>query len=162
MFEFERSAVGRCYFSTISFGSDDALTIRLDTCASRSVIAINKFSESVRNDIRDRLEKALNDGSVNIWKSKVANGTGMDTYLCSINDVTLAGVTMKKFYFWLSLAEASDVAVIGYDIIDEISLTHNIHGAFYSSAGFSEDDYIRSYNGFKSIDLTAVFKELSV
>lgn len=69
---------------------------------------------------------------------------------------------MKKFYFWLSLAEASDVAVIGYDIIDEISLTHNIHGAFYSSAGFSEDDYIRSYNGFKSIDLTAVFKELSV
>ena len=160
MFEFERSAAGRCYFSTLSFGGDDALTIRLDTCASRSVIAINKFSESVRKDIKDLLNKALDDGSVSIWKSKVANGADMDTYLCSINDVVLAGVAMKKFYFWLTTAEASDVAVVGYDIIDEISLTHTIHGAFYSSAGFSESAYIQSYDGFRAIDLSEVFKDI--
>ncbi len=157
MFEFERSAKGRCYFSTLSFGSDDALTIRLDTCASRSVIAINKFSESVRKDIRDLLDKALSDHSVSIWRPKVADGADMDTYLCSIDDVVLAGVAMKKFYFWLTTAEASEVGVVGYDIIDEISLTHSIHGAFYSSAGFSEEAYVQSYNEFKAIDLSEVF-----
>lgn len=103
-------------------GADYSVTLKFDTGADCSIITLDTLL-SDRNVERSRIVDKLKKKYA-IYEFMAATGDKMHGFLTKLENVVLAGVRLREFYFYLIVDAKKKTALLGDDFISCCTFSH--------------------------------------
>ncbi len=135
-------------------------TIKFDPGATDTVISARVFSNSLTDQDLESLTKYCEEHSNHNKEFISATGDSFKGYLVTAHNVILGKSVMPDFRYYLIIKSKRDVALLGYDFIDNCRCSHDPGKNFYLT-GFDVDSYGKNNGAMENDEVVAFIDSLS-
>ena len=129
-------------FGMNAYISDKAVALKYDTGAKYTVISAGMFDESITEENLKQFKTFCEDRCLEKYKESFISATGdsFEGYLVTAHDVKIGNTTLQYFYYYLVIENKRDIALLGFDFIDNCKRSANAHGDILITE-FDEEGY---------------------
>lgn len=116
--------------------------IKYDTGAKYTVISASVFNSELTESDLIKIKDYCNDHGHHKERFISASGHYFDGYLVTAHDVTIGNTEFKEFHYFLITENERDIALLGFDFIDNCRDSHDPHGSIkiteFDEAGYKD------------------------
>ena len=134
--------------------------LKWDTGARYTVISARALAEDLTNDTLAQMKKFFERSCTPRETFVSASGDPLYGYLAHAENVMVGDTELTDFYYYLVLENKRDIALLGFDFIDNCKRTADSHGDIIVTE-FDEASYGGLGKAFETDELAALIESLT-
>lgn len=150
--------VGSVYRLSLDMG-DYSASLKWDTGAKYTVISIGALVKGFSTDAIEKLKEYCEVNSKSKEQFISATGHAFWGYQVKTDRAVLGETELNEFYYYLVIENQRDIALLGFDFIDNCRRLAESHGDI-SITGFDDEKYRLGSDGMNSEDVIAFIESL--
>ena len=135
-------------------------SLKWDTGAKYTVISARALDKSLSDEVLEQMKMYCEKHNKHKEKFLSASGDPIYGYLSRAQNAVLDTSVQKEFHYYLVLENKRDIALLGYDFIDNCDRSANAHGDIIVT-GFDDEGYGISGDVLETDELIALIDSLS-
>ena len=151
--------VGAVYEVLVNLGKYSP-SLKWDTGAKYTVISARAIDKDLSDEALERIKEYCEKNHKHKEKFISASGDSIYGYLTHTCNAVIDASVLNEFHYYLVLENKREIALLGYDFIDNCSRCADAHGDIVVT-GFDPDEYIISKNAIENDELIALIDSLS-
>ena len=137
-----------------------AFSLKFDTGATDTVISARVFSNSLTDSDLEKFTKYCEEHSPHNKEFISATGDSFKGYPVTAHNVRMGKSVLPDFRYYLVVESKRDIALLGYDFIDNCGCSHDPSKNFYLT-GFDAERYGKSDGTMENDEMIAYIDSLS-
>ena len=151
--------VGAVYEVLVNLGKYTP-SLKWDTGAKYTVISARALDKNLSDDALEQMKLYCEKNHKRKEKFISASGDPIYGYLSRTRNAVLDSTVLNDFHYYLVLENKRDIALLGYDFIDNCNRSANAHGDIVVT-GFDNEGYITSGDVLEADELISLIDSLT-